>query len=237
MVVNSGVRFWVKSMSKKRLEELYQDIERSAQLIELLREKRDIEEELYELPDDERVGRAFFFQTDVDTIIEKHERELNKLNREVRKIKKQQERENAPKMTLEQYDDAIKERAIKATERAVDVSIWAKNKVVDKLPQRGDPKRTDAERLQLEMDRVIKRHFPELHRQQQQDLKAEIREASRRERPYREAAREIARRDQKEAREEAIAERDNRPTLDEQLERKEKLNQRLEKINSRLQQR
>lgn len=232
-----GCIFGYLGMSEQRLKQLYREMNKAREHIDLLQEGREIELELSNLSADQKVGRGYFFRMEIDGKIEQQERALSKLTREADKLAERLAQENAPDISWRDYAGKVQEQAIEAKDRIMDVGTAARDKVRDVLPQRGDANRTDADRLKEEMDRVVATHFPEIHGKEQDDLKAQKRAMEARERPYQEAAKEHARRDRKEARDNARAEaevlRSESPPQDDD-EQKRALEQRLERINARL---
>lgn len=226
-------------MSEQQLKRLYRDMHKAREQIDLLQEKRELEMELRDLSPDERVGQSFFFHRGIDNQIERCEREFMLLNRQADVIEKRLNQEKQPERTWRNYAEYAQDKSLETKDRMVDLGERVRDKMRDTLPQRGNPERTEIERLKAEMDRAFKQSFPELHKQKQQDLKAKEREREVSERPLREAEKEITRNERKEARQaardeateqRAEAEVDNKPET-----RRSLLEQRLADLNERLQ--
>lgn len=226
-------------MSEQQLKQLYKHMHKAREQIDLLNEKRELEMELRDLSPDEKVGRSFFFHRGIDNQIERCEREFMLLNRQADDIEKRLDQENQPERTWRNYAEYAQDKSIETKDRVVDLGERVRDKVRDTLPQRGNPERTEIERLKAEMDRAFQQSFPELHKQEQQDLKAKEYEREARERPLREAEKEIARRERKEARQttrDDVAEQRAETQLnDDPTARRSLLEQRLADLNERLQ--
>lgn len=227
-------------MNQQQLQQLHREMMKTRDTIELLREKRELEIELENLSPDEKVGRGFFFRLGIDQDIEQLERKHQQLNREATALEKRIERESQPDRSWRDYASQLQDSLIKRKDRGLDVAANIRERARNSLPQHGKPDRTEADRLKAEMDRVVQEYFPHIHRQQQQDQKAQARDQYNRERPYREAAKEHARRERQAAWEAARAEArtlTEHPAPDSKEERQQQLQERLARLNERLRER
>lgn len=220
-------------MSEQDLARLLQDFGRRKVQIELLEEKRELKLELRELAPDQHVGRGYFFRMEIDQEIEKHEQKLRQLTMQIERLEKQQIRDEKPERSWRDYAGEQHERAIEAKDRVVDAGRAVRDKMKDVLPQRGNPERTEAERLQQRMDAVVQTHFPDIYAKQKADLRAKERAQEQRERPWIEGKRELERKAKKaeraRVREEMKAEKEQP-----EENRKDQVRQRIEVLNERL---